>query len=268
MTSRNHNCLYFLLFLLLIAVQPVADAFAQSKETLRELIINTDDDRDNDSLKTTKKEAENKDQCCIIKKNAYCRFVYADFGGSNVMSSADSKASSANGLCWAVGVQEAYKIPSGNKSARMFISAGLELRNYNAVATETDRFGGTAYNNLHYWYTGVPIIFQVLNTKYTAGKHGGWSYYGLAGVTTGLKIKVYNDYSEQGKITTYDISKHYTTFLLEPFLSGGLTYNTPACTYMVGPYLGYTGNNLITNTGISENILSYGLKFTALFLHN
>ncbi len=254
------------IILIAIAILGSFCASGQSKETLRELIINTDDGNDRDSV--VQKEKDEKDECCIIKKNSYCRFFYADLGGSDVMSKANSVSSSANGLSWAVGAQEAYKLHSDNKNVKMLISAGLELRNYNAVASETDRFGGTAYNNLHYWYTGVPIIFQILNTKYAPGTTGGWSYYGLIGFSAGLKIRVNNVYSEQGSSTNYDISRHYTTFMFQPFLSGGLTYKTPACTYMFGPYVGYTGNNLITNTGISENILSYGIRFTTLFLHN
>ena len=235
-------------------------AHCQTEETKKALQVATEPDENNTDTTTT-------DQCCIIKKNNYCRFLYVDGGGSDIMSMANGSYN-ANGLAWAVGAQEAYKIHSDNKNIKMLISAGLEIRNYNGIATSTDRFGASAYDNLHYWYGGIPVIFQFLHSKYVPGKKNGWGCYGLAGITLGIKLDVNDVYSDQGVSTTYDISRHYTTFTAQPFLSGGATYKTPRCTYMLGPFVGYTSNNLVSNTGISEYILSYGLKFTTLFLHN
>jgi hypothetical protein len=256
----KHTLTY--LFLLALPVVMPRMARAQSEETVRALQVDADSDEAADSASKAEDEP-----CCLIKKHSYIRFLYGDAGMSAVFNTVGGKNETANGLTWALGANLAYKIPAYNPNRRMFISGGIEVRNFNATATETDRFGGTAYNNLQYWYAGIPVLFQVVNTKCAPGKKCAIRYYGQVGFSFAARINITNYYSMQGTNTSYDISEHYNTFIFQPMASAGLSINTPRCTYLLGPYCGYTVNNMLSNTGITENILSYGLRLTTLFLH-
>lgn len=258
MGNINRTNIYWknIFFIAVVILLPLF-ANAQSKETQQALQVSPDTDETVDSSAS--------EQCCLIKKHSYFGFFNGDLGGCTVWSKTNGNTYYANGPTWAVAANLAYKIPSFNKKRKTFLSAGIELRNFNAIATETDRFGAKAYDNLHYWYAGIPVIFHILNTKYNPGKKITFSYFGQLGFTLAAKMNVTNVYSMQGSSNTYDISEHYTTFMFQPFISGGISCNTPACIYLIGPYFGYAANNLVTNTGISEHIFSYGLRLTTLF---
>ena len=244
----------------------VGGARAQSKEVQEALKITAeDDDQEADHKADSIKDAN---MCCLVKKHAYAHFVSADLGGSTVLSTASDKNYSATGLCWALSANLAYKLHAGNPNKTLLFSAGLELRNYNAIASGTDLQGATAYDNLHYWYAGIPVIFQGINTRYTPGKKVQVRFYGQAGATLGFMLRVNNAYSDQGTTTTFNLSRHYNSFMVQPFVSGGITIKTHGCTYMAGPYVGYVASNVISNDGITEHILSYGLRLTTLFLNN
>jgi|GEM_PF-1691681 len=238
--------------------------WAQSKETLQMLHVDPEADPEKDEPAKVDSPA-NDNYCCLIKKHGYARALYADLGGSDVISKVDN-TTSALGLTWAVGAQLAYKIPVQNPNHRWLVSGGLELRNYNAIASSTDHLGATAYDNLHYWYAGVPLMVQRLDTRYKPGCKHPIRWYAQAGVTLGIMARVNDVYSDQGVNTTFNISQHYNTFTLQPVVSAGITYKTPGCTFLLGPFAGYTVTNLINNNGISEHIFSFGIRLTTLFL--
>ncbi len=257
--KRNHTIKLFFKSLLIVACCTIASPFVarcQVKEVTDNLNIPLNNDADEADTATSA-------ACCASPKNSWGSLAYADFGGSSVMSKINGKTSTANGLAWALGAQLAYAMQKG--CTKTVFSAGLEIRNYNATASSTDRFGGTAYDNLHYWYVGIPVQVQLMTANCCPKGKVSNGYYAQAGFTTGFTANINDVSSRQGVTTKYDTTGHYKKYMLQPYLSAGFTCTTPRATYQLGPYVGYTLNSLVPNSSVSQHILSYGLKFTTMF---
>ncbi len=229
---------------------------AQSKETTDALQVAPDNDEVDSAASIS---------ASTIKRHSFGSIVFADLGGTSLMTKASGKTTQANGLSWAIGAQGALAVQSRNMKMKTMISAGLELRNFNATSSSTDRFGGTAYDNLHYWYVGIPVNLQIMSTRYNTGKKATTGYYVQAGFTTGFTTNVNDVYSMQGVTTTYDTTGHYKNYMLLPNIGAGITCTTPRAIYMIGPFAGYTINSLVPNSAIEQHIFSYGIRFSTLF---
>ena len=254
--NRPFSAKIFLKSCLLIAFAVVVSQYAnaQSKETEQSLQVTADEDIDTVGAQ----------QCYVVGRHTLGSQLYLDFGGSSLMTKT-SKTTTANGLSWAIGAQASYAVQARNMKMKTLFSAGLELRNFNATASSTDRFGGTAYDNMHYWYVGIPVNIQIISTRYNTGKKATTGYYAQVGFTTGFTTNVNDVYSMQGVSTTYDTTGHYKSYMLLPNIGAGFTCATPRATYTFGPYVSYTVNSLVPNTAITQRILSYGIRFSTLF---
>lgn len=262
---RRNSIIKFLittaLFATCLGAMP-GQVFAQSKETMDALKIASDNDEAIDSADR---------QVPVAARHEFGCLLYADFGGSNVLTKTNpegskNKTHTANGLMWAIGGQFIYRIHSKDMKLQTSFGAGVELRNLNGTASSTDRFGGTAYDNMHYWYVGLPLSVTISNNKFTAGKNAATGFYATVGLTPSLTANINDVYSVQGVTTTFDTTGHYKNFMLLPNLSAGITCRTLRATYMIGPFVGYTANNLIHNSAsVTQHIFSYGLKFTTVF---
>ena len=234
----------------------------EAQESLKIAPVKDDDDDDTDRQDTACRK-----HCCMVQ-HPITASLSADFGGSDVFSHISNNNYTSLGLTWAANANVDFRLPCRNDDNKAFICLGLEVRNYNTVAAGPDRLGGTAYDNLHYWYAGIPIMYQFLTKHNNEDKTKPTGIYGQVGVTFGTMLHVNNYYSAQGENTNYDLTKQYTTFMVQPFVSGGVTYQAHHCTYLLGPYLGYVATNMLHADGASEHILSFGLRLTTLFLNN
>ncbi len=207
--------------------------------------------------------------CCAHAKCHKCDakfIVFADFGGSSIFNSVtgDGSPTSANGLSWAVSGQYAHQFNTNSASTRLFLSYGLELRNFNGTLSSSDGFGSTAYNNYHYWYAGVPLMFQVVDVRHKVGNLSDVGFYAQVGLSVGFKVNMLDVYSIQGNNSWNDVSANYTTVMLQHYASAGIAWRTKHNTYLLGPYMGYVMTNISNIDGIHENVLSYGARLSVL----
>jgi len=191
--------------------------------------------------------------------------VFADFGGSTIFNSVsgDGSSTSANGLSWAVSGQYAHQFKT-NSSTRLFLSYGLELRNFNGTLSSSDGFGSTAYNNYHYWYAGVPLMLQVVDVRHKVGNLTDVGFYAQVGISLGFKLNMLDVYSIQGNNSWNDVTDNYTTVMLQHYVSAGIAYRTKHNTFLLGPYVGYVMTNISNLEHVNENVLSYGARLSVL----
>ena len=247
-------------FLVALAILGSVYAHGQSKETLDALKVA--DDADDSEM--TKVDTSGK-----CGRFTHAVILSADLGGASVMSKANGATATSHGMSWAFGVQYAHKFNCCCcccANTGMFLSYGLEIRNFNSVVSNTDWQGATAYDNLHYWYAGIPVVFHIVNTSPESEGFHHIRYYAQAGFTFSGNVYTNNVYSDQGDSKTYDLTKHYTAFMFRPFLTAGVTLHSGHSTYLLGPYVGYDVNNIITSSNFNEHILDFGLRFTTFLL--
>jgi len=262
--SIKNKGIYRLFLFSVLALLCSVGAMGQTKEVDEALKVQAQEDENySDTLVDSSAR-----HCCMQACHPFAFSLSADFGGADVLDHTDSKNYTSLGLTWAANANVAYRIHSCNPDHHNYLSIGVDLRNYNSIAATTDRLGATAYDNLHYWYAGVPIMYQVVSNHHASGSKCNVGTYGQVGVTIGAMLHVSDEYSDQGITTTYDLTKHYTAVMVQPFVSGGITCRMHCCTYMLGPYMGYVATNMLTGNGISEHVFSFGLRFTTLFLNN
>ncbi len=219
-----------------------------------------DDDMDGDTT-----------SCCAhATKNGKCdsKFIVGtDFGGATIFTSVksgDGSVNTATGLSWAVSGQFAHQFKVNSKSTRLFLSFGLDLRNFNGTVSSPDGFGSTAYDNYHYWYAGVPVTFQVVDVKHSIGNFDDVGFYAEAGVELGFKLNMLDVYSIQGDNTWMDVTGHYNTLMVNQFASAGVAYRTRYNTFLFGPYVGYVLTNISNDDGVKKNVLSFGIRLSAM----
>ena len=71
-------------------------------------------------------------------------------------------------------------------------------------------------------------------------------------------------YSIQGQNSWIDVTDHYSTIMVNHYLSAGVAYRTRYNTFLFGPYLGYVLTNMSNDNGATENVLSYGARLSVL----
>lgn len=146
----------------------------------------------------------------------------------------------------------------------MFLSYGLELRNFNGTLSSADGEGSTAYDNYHYWYASVPVMFSVVNVPHAVGHFNDVGFYAQFGVSLGFKVDMLDVYSIQGNNSWNDVNDQYTTVMLHHYLSAGLALKTRTNTFLFGPYVGYVFTNMSKVDGLTQNVLSYGARASVL----
>jgi len=218
----------------------------------------SDDDMDSDSTSAIDT------QCTCVNKNDNKFIVIADFGGSDIYSNSNGTSTSAPGLTWGVSGQLAHQFKVKSKHTRLYLSAGLEVRNFNGTLSTSDGIGSTEYDNYHFWYAGIPVMLQVVDVKHKTGHKNDIGYYAQAGVTFGFKFDMLDVNSIQGNNTWTDVNDNYTTVMLNGHISAGIAYKTKHNTYLLGPYVGYVATNISKVDGVTQNILSYGARLTLL----
>jgi hypothetical protein len=232
-------------------------ASAQSTETQKSLMVEADNSAD-----ATADTAAEGGMCTWERKFQW--FFNADLGGSSVVNDASGNSTTANGLSWAASGNVSYRITDCTNT-NLLLSAGLEVRNYNATATTTDRYGGQAYDNLHYWYAGVPIMLSLVNNPACCTNSNAFGYYAQAGVTVGARLHNSNYYSVQGENFNINLTEQYKPIIVQPVVSFGINYRCSGITYMAGPFATYAPSNILDNSKIKESIFSYGLRLTIHF---
>lgn len=251
-------------FLVLLFIFVANTCLAQSTETQRMLQVQDEED--------TKDEQREDTSINCQKERKFTLFIYGDFGGALFMNETEGKTTSINGLSWAVSGNVNYNLlPNCCNNLKLGVSAGIEVRNYNGISSSIDRFGEKAYDNLHYWYAGVPVMLNLQSNFKCCDNSGGCSdrcsigFYAQGGVIFGAKLFNYNYYSKQGESQNYDISNHFNDIIYQPVLSAGISCKTNCATYMAGPFATYTPNNILNRTSLEERILTYGIRFIANF---
>lgn len=219
----------------------------------------SDDDMDSENTATT-----DSNKVVKPKKNDNKFIVFADFGGSTIYTGANGTTTSAPGLTWAVSGQLAHQYKVKSKTAKLFLSVGLELRNFNGTLSTPDGVGSNAYDNYHFWYAGIPVMFQLVNIKHKLGNINDAGFYVQEGLTLGFKVDMLDVYSIQGNNSWNNVNDNYTMLMLHEYLSAGVAYRTKTNTFLLGPYLGYVINNISKTDGVTQNVLSYGARFSVL----
>jgi len=220
----------------------------------------SDDDMDSD----TTSSIDTAQTACCVNKNDNKFVVAADFGGAGIYSKYNGTNSSAPGLTWGVSGQLAHQFKVKSKHTRLFLSVGLEVRNFNGTLSTPDGVGSTEYDNYHFWYAGIPVMFQVVDVKHKTGHKNDVGFYAQAGLTFGFKFEMLDVNSIQGNNTWTDVNDNYTTVMLNGNLSAGVALKTKHNTYLLGPYAGYVATNISKVDGVTQNILSYGARLTLL----
>ena len=195
------------------------------------------------------------------KKKMY-EYLFADFGTSTLNADVRGVSNVGNGMTLALCGQLATRLNSMDQDNQIFLSAGLELRNFNCKFGTTSTSVST--DNLHFWYAGIPVMFQLVNTKkHNPGYDNDINYYFQIGCTFGARISM-SESRDVGDQTIIDQSQSYNSLLVQPFLSAGLSYTTQRKVCLIGPYVTYGINNISNQTGVTENIYSYGIRLTEL----
>jgi hypothetical protein len=239
---------------------------AQSDQTHEFLYIHTSDDGpDNSTADEETTASADTDQTTTSAPHNLYKFIYADFGTSVLNTTINGYTYNAHGLTGAFCGQVGYKIKSKTRNNHMYISAGLELRNLNCSFPFADTFGKNGINHdvLHFWYVGVPFMFQLVNTRHTPGNDNDVNFYIQAGITFSAKISVTESTDDRpGPVDAPN--KSYTVLMVHPFLSAGLSYTTKRKICLIGPFVTYNSSNISNQAGYTENLYSYGIRLTAL----
>ena len=241
-----------------LSLSVIAKGQTTTKEVPAKAAV-SDDDMDSDNTPATDTA-----KAVTTNKNDNKFIVLADFGGSTIYSNANGTTTTANGLTWAASGQLAHQFKIKSKTTRLFLSAGLEIRNFNGTLSSADGVGGTAYDNYHYWYAGIPVMFQVVTVKHKIGSKNDVGFYAQAGMALGFKFDMLDVNSIQGNNSWNDVNDHYTAVMLNEYLSAGVAYKTKDNTFLLGPYVGYVVSNISKDNGLTQNILSYGARFSVL----
>lgn len=192
------------------------------------------------------------------------KFVFIDIGTSDLEHIGRPNSNDAHGYTFALGGQAGYRLRSAHSYKHSIISAGLELRNFNPAYTLADPTIGLTKDKLYFWYAGVPVMYQYINTKHYAGNKNDANLYFQAGVSLGYKMMM-SFAREDGYETPEDNTKNYKTLMVQPFLSAGVSYTTSKNTYLFGPFVAATMNSISTDERVTSTISSYGIRLSIIF---
>lgn len=193
----------------------------------------------------------------------FCHFLFLDYGTARMHNNNLGVSGYANGSSWALGGQVGYHFRSYNDNNQFLITTGLEVRNYNGTVSNADQAG--LYNDYnHYWYLGVPIMFQVVGTKnYDDFCPNDVNFYLQAGLTPSLKLYM-GQSSDRTAGGMQNIGSGYGSIMLQPFMSVGVSYTTRHGIWLLGPYAEYSANNISNQSGVTERVTGYGIRLSKL----
>jgi hypothetical protein len=200
-----------------------------------------------------------------ISGKKFCNEISFDFGTTDLSSTMGGNRIYAHGQSWALAWQGAYKLNSGSNRKQLFLSAGLELRNINDNYAYVTAALGRTQDKLHFWYLGVPIAIQYVNTTHLQGNKNDVNWYLQAGASVGYRVMI-NHAREDGRDAVEDQDQSYNKLLLQPFFSAGVSYTARGKAYLLGPFLSYSINNLSAVNNTEAQFSTYGLRFSALLL--
>ncbi len=228
----------------------------ESQELLK--IINEPDDDDTAYVS----DEDYPDDASQASKNLRKRShsFFADIGTAQLKRT-DSNYRIGSGITIALGGQYILPIKTHSKYNRLSCAIGVELRNANCTFMGEDMWGITR-DRFHSWYVGVPVMFQLVNTRHLIGDENDVHIYAQAGLSCGIRASVYEYYDATG--ITVNVSKYYSAVLLQPFVSAGVSYTSNKNTYLIGPFYGGSIGNITSRRGVSESIHSFGIRLTAM----
>lgn len=260
--ASSYTGFRFILFTVLIMLCS-SHAYTQTEHKF--LYIPTESDGPDNS--SNKDEDPEPPKTTVVKKptqkQRVYEYIFADIGTSSLRTNVNGLSSEGDGLNLALCGQLAIKLNSMNADNQTFLSTGLELRNFNCTFNNAQ--GSSTADHLHFWYVGIPVMFQFVNTKkHNADCENDINYYVQAGCTFGYQVSMSQSRDDIGSETSVDQNQNYNKFIVQPFLSAGISYTTQRKICLIGPYVTYGINNMSSQTGITENIYSYGIRLTEL----
>ena len=269
---KYFDCSYIRLkvfFLIVFGLVCSLNSNAQSYPTHKFLYISAGadgpDNSSNDDEPEQVKEQKQQQKQQVLSPHNHFKFIYADFGTAVLNTSRYDVNYVAHGLMGAFGGQVAYKIKTNNDNNNLLLSTGLELRNLNTTFTYVDTYStaSTIHEQLHFWYLGVPVLLQLVNTKHIPGNDNDINYYVQAGITFAGKLVV-TESTDRHIGPVYNPNQNYSALMVQPFISAGLSYTCQSRVYLIGPFLAYNTDNINNRTGFEDHLSSYGIRLTAL----
>src|SRR6185437_9000159 len=225
----------FKCFLLIVCTILSSDR-AKAQADPNHSFLNIATEADDEEEKTVQPQAEalpDSVNAIIVSEKHICKYIFFDFGNTDLKYNNGSVIESAHGSTFAFSGQVAYKFATGKAYKRLFLSAGLELRNFNSTYTVIDSRLGIKHDYLHFLYAGVPVLFQYVNTKHTAGRNNDINCYFQLGMSIGYKVMM-TESNEYGTETDKDREQNYNNLLLQPFISAGISYTTQRKVCLIG----------------------------------
>jgi len=239
--------------LICLSIGAYTPIFAQSKET-------------KEALNAYHEDADEPAEACDSSSSCCSKTLWLQFNLQGGMNSFQTKINSNTyniyGGQWAASGYIGYPFACCAHH-KMMVGTGLEVSNLNNQYTYKNATSGNSYDNVHYWYAGIPVFVQVTSDPISCCKK--WGYYGTVGATFNLKLAVQNTYSAQGNEYNINIGDRYTTGMIQPFVRAGASYKLSCATLLVGPYVSYTANNIMKTSGNTERALGYGISIATLF---
>lgn len=211
------------------------------------------------------------EQDSLLKPTCVCPELVSwlfnvDLGASSLMDEYKGKTTTSTGFGWAASGNVAFNLTRCSKNS-LYLSGGVEVRNYNTTLSSTDRLGGKAYDNLHLYYAGIPVMLTLCSGSTSEGccSNSSLGFYAQAGASVLARISNTNYYSVQGNHETIDLNDKYSSIIVQPAASFGIQYNCCGTTWLIGPYASYTINNMLEKDAMKEHALCYGFRLTAHF---
>ena len=106
-----------------------------------------------------------------------------------------------------------------------------------------------------------------MNATRREGHSNEWGYYAQLGVSIDMKMYMLDVNSVQGNNSWNNLTDNYSMVMIHPYASAGVTCKTILGSYLLGPYYGFVPMNISTSTGVKENLMGYGVRFTALLFN-
>ncbi len=226
-------------------------------------VADVNDETTNEDQDESVSSAEPNKEVATTEPRFY-HFIFLDYGNADLTHNINGYVEGAHGQTGAFSWQAAYRIKQGNDSRRMFLSAGLEVRNINTAFTIIDPTFGITQDKLQFWYLGVPVMFQYVNTHHTPGTKNDVNCYFQLGMSVGYKVLFNHVRTDGFSDAPEDNTLNYNKLLLQPFISAGISYTTQRKVCLLGPFYAYSVNNINTQSNITDNFSSYGIRLSVL----
>ena len=253
-------------FIFLFACALLCSHVSNGQTRATESLLQIDNEKDEDD----EQESENEESTLNVvevqnfntRKLSLAKFVFGDIGTSSVKNVYNGVSRSSNGYSFALCGQLGLKIDSRNGNTKTMVTTGVEFRNFNYSYAYEDNAGLTR-NYCRYYYMGVPVMLTIVGAKHTPGSKNDVNFYGQLGMTMGVKMAVTRR-NEGGANVSETVSDDYNPLILQPFVSAGITYTTNGRICLIGPYYGYSIDNMSSLAGVTETVQTYGIRLTAM----